>query len=84
MNPGTQALPTNRLTLALDPLGPGLIQEQVNTSSVFTGLIQYSSVQSLSRVRLFAPPRIAARQASLCSQESWDLVPSISRPGIAL
>ena len=28
-------------------------------------MIQFSSVQSLSRVRLFATPRIAARQASL-------------------
>ena len=32
--------------------------------------IQFSSVQSLSRVRLFATPRIAARQASLSSTNS--------------
>ena len=33
--------------------------------------IQYSSVQSLSRVRLFATPWIAARQASLSITNSW-------------
>ena len=32
---------------------------------------QFSSVQSLSRVRLFATPRIAARQASLFITISW-------------
>ena len=31
----------------------------------------FSSVQSLSRVRLFATPRIAARQASLSITKSW-------------
>ena len=34
-------------------------------------LIQFSSVQSLSRVRLFATPWIAARQASLSTTNSW-------------
>ena len=33
--------------------------------------VQFSSVQSLSRVRLFATPRIAARQASLSITNSW-------------
>ena len=32
---------------------------------------QFSSVQSLSRVRLFATPLIAARQASLSITNSW-------------
>ena len=32
---------------------------------------QFSSVQSLSRVRLFATPRISARQASLSITNSW-------------
>ena len=32
---------------------------------------QFSSVQSLSRVRLFATPRITARQASLSITNSW-------------
>ena len=34
---------------------------------------QFSSVQSLSRVRLFATPWIAARQASLSITNSWSL-----------
>ena len=33
--------------------------------------LQFSSVQSLSRVRLFATPWIAARQASLSITNSW-------------
>ena len=33
--------------------------------------VQFSSVQSLSRVRLFATPRIAARQASLSITNCW-------------
>ena len=33
--------------------------------------VQFSSVQSLSRVRLFATPRIIARQASLSITNSW-------------
>ena len=35
-----------------------------------TNLVQFSSVQSLSHVRLFATPWIAARQASLCITNS--------------
>ena len=35
--------------------------------------VQFSSVQSLSRVRLFATPWIAARQASLSITNSWSL-----------
>ena len=35
---------------------------------------QFSSVQSLSRVRLFATPWIAARQASLSITNSWSLL----------
>ena len=33
--------------------------------------VQFSSVQSLSRVRLFETPSIAARQASLSITNSW-------------
>ena len=36
-----------------------------------TGSVQFSSVQSLSRVRLFATPWIAAHQASLSITNSW-------------
>ena len=35
------------------------------------GIVQFSSVQSLSRVRLFATPWIAAHQASLSITISW-------------
>ena len=34
-------------------------------------LVQFNSVQTLSRVRLFVTPWIAARQASLCITNSW-------------
>ena len=39
---------------------------------------QFSSVQSLSRVRLFATPWIAARQASLSITNSWSLLKHMS------
>ena len=39
--------------------------------SVFANLTQFSSVQSLSCVRLFETPWIAARQASLSITNSW-------------
>ena len=42
-------------------------------SLLLLGSVQFSSVQSLSRVRLFATPWIAARQASLCITNSWSL-----------
>ena len=40
---------------------------------VMTNLSQFSSVQSLSRVQLFASPWTAARQASLSITNSWSL-----------
>ena len=40
--------------------------------------VQFSSVQSLSRVRLFATPCIAARQASLSITNSWSLLKLLS------
>ena len=40
--------------------------------------IQFSSVQSLSRVRLFATPRTAAHQASLSITSSWNLLKLMS------
>ena len=39
--------------------------------AVLTQRLQFSSVQSLSRVRLFATPWIAARQVSLSITNSW-------------
>ena len=41
-------------------------------------MYQFSSVQSLSRVRLFATPWTAARQASLSITNSWSLPKLIS------
>ena len=41
-------------------------------------LFQFSSVQSLSRVRLFATPRTKARQASLSITNSWSLLKLMS------
>ena len=41
-------------------------------------LFQFSSVQSLSRVRLFATSWTAARQASLSITNSWNLVKLMS------
>ena len=38
------------------------------------GLVQFSSVQSLSRVQLFVTPWITARQASLSLTSSWSLL----------
>ena len=43
-----------------------------------SGPIQFSSVQSLSRVLLFAIPWIAARQASLSITSSWSLLKLMS------
>ena len=42
-------------------------------SKLFLNSVQFSSVQSLSCVRLFATPWIAARQASLSITNSWSL-----------
>ena len=42
-----------------------------NSRNSHSLLVQFSSVQSLSHVRLFATPWIAARQASLSITNSW-------------
>ena len=42
------------------------------------GYIQFSSVQSLNRVRLFVTSRTAAHQASLCITNSWSLLKLMS------
>ena len=47
------------------------ILKSIYLSVQFTSVAQFSSVQSLSRVRLFATPCIAARQASLSITNSW-------------
>ena len=48
-----------------------LILSSSSFSIIIWFLPQFSSVQSLSRVRLFATPRIAACQASLSITNSW-------------
>ena len=52
--------------------GQKLLAEQRN------GLVQLSSVQSLSHVQLFATPRTAARQTSLSITNSWSLLKVMS------
>ena len=47
-------------------------------SKYFKSINQFSSVQLLSRVRLFATPWIAARQASLSVTNSWSLLKFMS------
>ena len=42
--------------------------------TIFNCTVKFSSVQSLSRVRLFATPWIAACQASLSITNSWSLL----------
>ena len=42
------------------------------------GSMYFSSVQSLSHVRLFGTPRIAARQASASITNSWGLLKLMS------
>ena len=46
--------------------------------------VQFSSVQSLSHVRLFATPWTAARQASLSNTNSWSLLKLMSIQSIML
>ena len=50
----------------------------INSKLKFPFIPQFSSVQSLSHVRLFATPRIAARQASLSITNSWSKVKLMS------
>ena len=46
--------------------------------SVLKSSVQFSSVQSLSRVRLFATPWTAVHQASLSNTNSWSLLKLMS------
>ena len=54
----------------------GILVPQSGIQSTFPGSLsaQFSSVQSLSRIRLFATAWIAARQASLSITNSWSLL----------
>ena len=51
--------------------GQGQWQQQSWEEPVGISPLQFSSVQSLSRVRLFATPSITAHQASLSITNSW-------------
>ena len=55
-----------------DHMGRALINRQV----------QFSSVQSLSRVQLFATPWVAACQASLSITNSWSLLKPMGKEGM--
>ena len=52
-------------------LFPPLIQHTASLMNAYYVSVQFSSVQSLSRVWLFATAWTAARQASLSSTNSW-------------
>ena len=59
------------------PLNPALKMAQMVNFMLFLfcySSVLFSSVQLLSRVRLFATPWIAARQASLSITNSWSLL----------
>ena len=74
---------SNELTLRMRRPKYWSFSFNISPSSEYSGLnsfrmdwldllaVQFSSVQSLSRVRLFATPWIAARQASLSITISW-------------
>ena len=55
-----------------------LKQQNKENHSYILGKIQFSSVQLLSHVRLFATPWTAARQASLSITKSWNLLKLMS------
>ena len=57
---------------------PALFIHSLALFSETNNCIQFSSVQSLSRVRLFAIPWIAACQASLSITNSWSLLKLMS------
>ena len=55
-------------------LNPGLLAwEAQSNSTIVISSVQFSSVQSLSCVRLFATPWTTAHQASLSTSNSWSL-----------
>ena len=67
-------LSSQRLTVSVNLSIPHTCMECVNS---FTSFV-YSSVQSLSRVRLFVTPWTAARQTSLSITNSWSLLKLMS------
>ena len=63
---------TQCVYLSTKSWGPGIGLRYPNHHMLSS--VQFSSVQSLSRVRLFATPRIAAPQALLSITNSWSLL----------
>ena len=55
-----------------------ILCDSVIVSFLTKDSVQFSSVQSLSRVRLFVTPWIAAHQASLSITNSWSLLKPMS------
>ena len=79
--------------LLMNMLTPGFCYSRITQSIpslLFNSSGQFSSIQSLSRVQLFATPWIASRQASLSITNSWrpkywsfsfSIIPSKEIPG---
>ena len=65
---------TDPITNVLCWKGSPLVWGYVTQGSHASEPVQFSSVQSLSHVRLFATPWNAARQASLSITNSWRLL----------
>ena len=62
---------TRHETMDWFKIGKGVHQSCILSLCLFDLYAEFSSIQSLSRVRLFATPLIAARQASLSITNSW-------------
>ena len=74
----------NNQVWRLKSSNPGL-RSNYHFSAVFLSKfssVQFSSVQSLGRVRLFATPWIAARQASLSITNSWSSLKLMSTESV--
>ena len=54
----------------------------VHSSTIYYSQVQFSSVQLLSRVRLFATPWTAARQGSVSMTNSWSLLKLMSMESV--
>ena len=77
-NIGVGSLSLSPRDLPNPGIEPGSLALQVDSLSADLPSFQISSVQSLSRVRLFVTPWIAARQASLSITNYWSLLKLMS------
>ena len=71
---GVLKSPTIIVLLSLSPFMPVSVCLMCWDAPMLGASVQFSSVQSLSRVQLFATPWIAAHQASLCITNSQSCV----------